>query len=76
MDKNHRKMRRIIAFAASLVLSAGLLTAAQPDKVVQKIIELGLPVVLLLLIIIVFFVSGLAGRLQAFFNLVNMDFMG
>ena len=28
MDKNHRKMRRIIAFAASLVLSAGLLTAA------------------------------------------------
>lgn len=34
-------MRRIIAIAAAFVLSAGLLTAAQPDKVVKKIIELG-----------------------------------
>ena len=34
-------MRRIIAFAAALLLSAGLLAAAQPDKVVKRIIELG-----------------------------------
>ncbi len=52
------------------------LKALKRKMLIQKIIELGLPVVLLLIIIIVFFASGLFDRLQQFFQLINMDFFG
>lgn len=52
------------------------LKALKRKMLIQKIVELGVPVVLLLLIIIIFFASGLFDKLQQFFRLVNMDFFG